>query len=141
MFIEYNCNPCNLQVGDCVLRAIATALDLDWYKVHDDLCSLSREMCDMPSSNRVWKKYLRDYGLKEIAIDTDCPNCLTVIDFCELHPTGRYILSTCDYYSANRITVVGTHLISVISGNHYDTWDSGLDIPLSYYYISRGEKI
>lgn len=133
-FIEYNRNPELLNVGDCVIRAISTVLDISWDQVHDELCFLSGKMADMPSSNRVWKKYLRDWGFKEIEIETDCPNCLTVRDFCYLHPNGRYILSTCDYSSANKIIVVGTHLIAVIDGNYYDTWDSGNDIPLSYFY-------
>lgn len=134
MFVMYNVNPQGLQVGDCVIRAISTVLNLSWDVVHDELCALSGYMADMPSSNRVWKKYLRDYGMKEIEIDTDCPDCLTVEDFCWLHPKGRYILSTCDYTSANQIIVVGTHLIAVINGNYIDSWDSGRDVPLSYFY-------
>lgn len=131
--MRYNRNPANLEVGDCVIRAISTALDLDWYVVHDGLCKLSREMTDMPSSNRVWKKYLKQRGLYEYVVETDCPNCLTVEKFCMRHPSGIYIVSTCDYSSANRIVVVGTHLLAVKNGDYYDTWDSGTDIPLSYF--------
>ena len=47
MFIEYNCNPCNLQVGDCVLRAIATALDLDCTEIAEK----EMEMDEMESGN------------------------------------------------------------------------------------------
>jgi hypothetical protein len=132
-FIRYNNNPDHIDVGDCVIRAISTALELDWYEVHDDLCSLSRDMSDMPSSNRVWKKYLRDWGLKEYTVETECPYCLTVRDFCKLHSNGRYIVSTCDYATANQIIVVGSHLIPIIMGNYIDSWDSGSDIPLSYF--------
>ncbi len=134
MFIKYNKNPGNLEVGDCVIRAIALFFGYSWNKVHDELCSLSGEMYDMPSSNRVWKQYLYEHGLKEVRIDTECPNCLTVKDFCWQHQIGRYILSTCDYASANQIIVVGTHLIVAIDGNYIDYWDSGMDIPLSYFY-------
>lgn len=136
MYIKYNHNPAGIQVGDCVIRAIATALDFDWYLVHDELCNLSRDMTDMPSSNRVWKEYLRSYGFRETMIDTDCPNCLTVKDFCEQHPVGRYILSTCEYTAANKIVVSGTHVVAVIYGDWLDIWDSGADIPLSYFYIN-----
>ena len=136
MFIRYNHNPAGLEVGDCVIRAIATALDLDWYIVHDELCDLSGYMTDMPSSNRVWKTYLENFGFGETMIDTDCPNCLTVQDFCERHPIGRYILSTCEYTAANRIVVAGTHVVAAIYGDYYDIWDSGSDIPLSYFYVN-----
>lgn len=136
MYIQYNHNPAGLKVGDCVIRAIATALDLDWYLVHDELCELSSYMTDMPSSNRVWKRYLEEYGFYEQIIDTDCPNCLTVQDFCEMHPFGRYILSTCEYTMANNIVVTGTHVVAAIYGDYYDIWDSGADIPLSYFFVN-----
>ena len=132
-YIRYNANPGKLEVGDCVVRAISTALEMDWYEVHDDLCDLSRDMYDMPSSNRVWKTYLKQMGLEEYLIDTECPNCLTVKKFCEKHSEGRYILSTCDFSSANRLIVAGTHVISVIQGDYYDIFDSGTDVPLSYF--------
>lgn len=136
MYIRYNRNRDGLEVGDCVIRAISTVLDLSWDIVHDDICYLSGIMADMPSSNRVWKKYLRNYGFVETMIDTDCPNCLTVQDFCERHPIGRYILSTCEYTAANQIVVAGTHVLAVIYGDYYDIFDSGSDIPLSYFYIN-----
>lgn len=136
MYVEYNVNPDGLNVGDCVVRAISMALDMDWYDVHDDLCDLSRDMCDMPSSNRVWKTYLENMGFHEHYIDTHCPNCLTVEHFCQEHPFGRYVLSTCEYTAANKIMVVGSHVLAIIFGDYYDTWRSGMDIPLSYFYIN-----
>lgn len=134
-YIHYNDNPFGLDVGDCVIRAISLALNYNWFMVHDELCFLSRKMADMPSSNRVWKAYLKEKGISERMIDTQCPNCLTVEEFCDSHNRGRYILSTCEYKKANNIVVTGTHVIAVIDGDYYDTWDSGGDIPLSYFYV------
>lgn len=133
MFIKYNRNPAGYNVGDCVIRAIATILDFRWERVHDELCDLSADMYDMPSSNRVWKAYLELYGLHEHVVETYCPNCLTVQNFCKRHKYGRYLLSTCEYTAANQIMVVGSHVVAVIDGDYYDTWDSGDDIPLSYF--------
>lgn len=136
MYINYNDNPFGLFVGDCVIRALSTALGYNWFMVHDELCFLSRKMADMPSSNRVWKKYLEDLGFREIHIDNTCPDCMSVEKFTRLHPRGRYILSTCEYSKANEnIFVVGNHVIAVIDGNYYDTGDSGADVPLSYFCI------
>lgn len=135
MYIKYNDNPYGLDVGDCVIRAISLALNYNWYMVHDELSFFSRKMADMPSSNRVWKKYLLDKGFKEVLIENTCPNCLTVEKFCKYHSKGRYILSTAEYEKANEnLIVTGTHLIPVIDGDWYDTWDSGMDVPLSYFY-------
>lgn len=137
MFIRYNLNPSGLNVGDCVIRAIGTALSYNWFMVHDELSFLSRKMFDMPSSNRVWKTYLKKKGLRETYIDNTCPDCFTVEKFCSLHPKGRYILSTCELSVANNIVVTGSHVVAVIDGDWYDTWDSGSDIPLSFFYVGN----
>lgn len=138
MYINYNDNPFGLYVGDCVIRALSTALGYNWFMVHDELCFLSRKMADMPSSNRVWKKYLEDLGFRETQIDNTCPDCMSVEKFTRLHPRGRYILSTCEYSKANEnIFVVGSHVIAVIDGNYYDTGDSGADVPLSYFVVQK----
>ena len=138
MYIHYNDNPFNLDVGDCVIRAISVALNYNWFMVHDELSFLSRKMADMPSSNRVWKEYLRQKGWKERTVDTNCPNCITLKNFCRTHPRGRYIVSLCEMSSAqNNIIVTGSHVVAVIDGDYYDTWDSGADVPLSYFYLSK----
>ena len=136
MYIHYNDNPFNLDTGDCVIRAISTALNYNWFMVHDELSFLSRKMADIPSSNRVWKQYLYDKGYQEYQAQNTCPNCLTVEGFCRQHPKGRYILSTCEYTKArDNLIVTGTHVVAVIDGDYYDTWDSGADVPLSYFYV------
>ena len=137
-YIPYNDNPFGLDVGDCVIRAISTALNYNWFMVHDELSFLSRKMADMPSSNRVWKQYLYDKGYQEYQAHNTCPNCLTVEGFCRQHPKGRYILSTAEYTKArDNLIVTGTHVVAVIDGDYYDTWDSGADVPLSYFVVQK----
>ena len=134
MIKYYNVNPCGLHVGDCVIRALSVVLDIPWEQVHYELCELSRRMCDMPSSNRVYYKYLELNGYTQHRINTECPQCKTVEDFCSTHPCGRYVLSTCDYIDATtKIIVIGTHVIPVIDGTAYDTWMSLDEIPLLYF--------
>ena len=104
--------------------------------VHDELSFLSRKMADMPSSNRVWKQYLYDKGYQEYQAQNTCPNCLTVEGFCRQHPKGRFVLSTAEYTKArDNLIVTGTHVVAVIDGDYYDTWDSGADVPLSYFVV------
>ena len=136
MWIQVNNNPQGRNtVGDCVIRAIASALKLDWYVVHSDLCALSRRMADMPSSNEVWSKYLELNGWRRYT----CNNCLSVREFCATHPRGEYLLSTCDYVSAtSNIIVTANHLVYCREGNWLDVWDSGNEIPL--FYFKRSEK-
>ena len=137
MFIKLNLNPFGLDTGDCVIRAITLALNYNWFMVYDELSFLSRKMADMPSSNRVWKQYLVNKGWEEHQIQNSCPNCVTVDKFARSHPKGRYVLSTCEYTRANEIVVTGTHVVAVVDGNYYDTWDSGADVPLSYFCVSE----
>ena len=138
MFVKLNLNPFDLDTGDCVIRALTLALNYNWFMVHDELCFLSRKMADMPSSNRVWKQYLANKGFKEQMVQNTCPNCVTVERFAGAHPKGRYILSTCEYTKATEsIVVTGTHVVAVIDGDYYDTWDSGADVPLSYFYVGN----
>ena len=136
MFIKLNENPFGLDVGDCVIRAISTALNYNWFMVHDELSFLSRQMADLPSSNRVWKEYLREKCYSEYLVENTCPRCMTVSEFAAKHPTGKFILSTCEFTKANEnIIVTGNHVVAVIDGDYYDTWDSGGDVPLSFFYV------
>ena len=75
----------------------------------------------MPSSNSVWDSFLRENGYLRYAIPNTCPNCYTVQDFAKDHPKGRYLLAT------------GSHVVAVIDGDYFDTWDSGFEKPKSYY--------
>jgi len=124
-FVYCNPNPCNNLVIDCVIRAISIAMDREWRDVYLDVCIQGYEMCDMPSSNRVWKAYLLKHGYTMETLHNTCPDCYTVRDFCMDHPYGIYILCT------------GEHAVTVIDGNYYDTWDSGDVVPLYYFYKER----
>lgn len=126
MFIQYNANPVDNNVIDCTVRAICTLLDQDWVDTYIGLFIQGLKMYDMPSSNKVWKAYLREKGFirKPILENLTCDyDCYTVRDFCYDHPYGRYLLS------------VDGHVVVVIDGNYYDTWDSGNEVVL--YYFAR----
>lgn len=120
-FVYCNPNPDRLLVGDCVIRAISILKDQSWLETYDDVTCLGREMYDMPSSNAVWNSYLIKSGFTRSSLPNTCPECYKVSDFCWDHPVGLYLLAT------------GTHVIAVIDGDYYDTWDSGDEIPIYFY--------
>ena len=124
MYIKYNANPTGRYTNDCTIRAISTATGKRWREVYAAICAEGYEPCDMPSSNAMWGAYLRNNGFKRYIIPNTCPDCYTVKDFCEDYPEGTYILAT------------GTHVIAVINGNYYDTWDSGMELPI-YYWVKE----
>lgn len=75
----------------------------------------------MPSSNSVWNAVLTDQYFKRNTLPNTCPACYTIIDFCNDHPHGEYLVAT------------GTHVVAVLNGNYYDTWDSGDEVPIYFY--------
>lgn len=120
-YIYYNPNPLKLSVGDCTIRAISKVMNQSWEQTYLDLTDQGFFMRDMPSSNRVWGEYLKLYGFKKYNLPDTCPTCYTIKDFCFDHPIGDFIVGT------------GAHVVAIINGNYYDSWDSGNEIPIYYF--------
>lgn len=121
MYVYLNLNPENKTVGDCTVRAISLAMDQDWTDTYADLTMVGRFLFDMPSSNSVWGEYLLLNGFRRHIIPNTCPACYSVRQFARDYPVGIFILAT------------GSHVVTVIDGNYYDTWDSGDEIPIYYW--------
>ena len=124
MWVEYNANPVNKRVGDCVIRAISYSTGQNWEDVYADLFVKGLSLYDMPNANNVWGAYLRDKGYVREAIPNTCPDCYTVKDFCRDHPKGQYILA------------LNGHLLASDDGNYIDTWDSG-DEPILFFWRKK----
>lgn len=127
MFVYYNPNPLGKQVGDCTIRALTVLLDKSWYEVYDDLYVEGKRLGDMPSGNSVWASYLRQCGYNSVPIINTCPDCFTVREFCRRNPFGKFLLAT------------GNHVVSVIDGDYYDSWDSGFEVPI-FYWVKKGDR-
>lgn len=125
MFHSYNANPIGKRVGDCTVRAVSKVLDQDWNKTYAEMAFEGYLLCDMPSANKVWGAYLKRKGYGRKLIPDELPNDYSVADFCADHPHGRYILA------------IDGHVVAVIDGDYYDTWDSGEEIPV-YYWEKKG---
>lgn len=121
MWIYANPNPCRQEEPDCVVRAIAIAMDRSWKRVHRDLCLLSYDKCTMPSVNWLWGMYLEGNGFEKCLLPESCPACLTVREFARMYPEGTYIVCT------------GTHAVAVIDGDWWDAWDSCDEVPTYFY--------
>ena len=120
-WIYYNPNPKENLVGDCVIRALSLACEQDWDTTYLELLAQGFSLKDMPSSNIVWGIYLKHKGFKRYIIPDTCPDCYSVSEFCYDNPKGLYVLAT------------GTHVVTCVDGNYYDTWNSGNEIPIYYF--------
>ena len=111
MYQYWNPNPAAAKVGDCTVRAISKAMGQTWEETYIQLALYGLMLSDMPSANAVWGAYLKDNGFSRYIIPD---------------PEGVYILA------------LSGHVIAVIDGNYYDTWDSGAMTPI--YYWREGGK-
>lgn len=117
----YNVNPYFDDKGDCVIRAISKIMNYSWDQTYFELSIQGYLMKDWGNNNKVWDSYLRGCGFIRKVIPNTCPDCYTVRDFCYDHPDGKYILA------------MGNHVVTVIDGDYYDSWDSGDEVPIYYY--------
>lgn len=121
-FKEYNPNPAGRRVGDCAVRAISKALNIDWESAYIALTMAGFNMCDMPSADSVWGAVLRQHGFKRKAIPTTYGDEYTVFKFCKDHHIGTYVLG------------FGGHVATVVDGDIYDSWNSENELPQYYWY-------
>lgn len=127
MWKKLNVNPLGRNVEDCTVRALATALNIDWDSAHDLLCEASKNMATMPHADEVMSAILRGYGFNRAVIPNTCPDCYDAEDFCMDHPRGVYVLG------------FGGHVATVIDGVLMDSWDSSGLVPMYYFYRKDGK--
>lgn len=117
----YNANPDKNRIGDCVIRAISTALEKPWEDVYIDLCLDGLIQHELPNADGLWGEYLKRKGFKRGILNCDEGVCVTVEQFCQDHPQGVYLLCPTN------------HIVAVIDGKFYDTWNCG-DETINYYW-------
>ena len=119
----YNPHPFgkDYRTGDYVIRAISKVMHQSWDRTYLELCVQGYLMKDWGDSNQVWDSYLRGCNFVRKVIPNTCPDCYTISDFCKDNPYGEFIVAT------------GTHVVAVVNGNYYDSWDSGNEVPIYYY--------
>jgi len=122
MWIYTNPNPAGRNVGDCSVRAVSIALNVDWETAYAMIAKAGYQMADLPSSDAVWGAVLRKNGFYRKAIPDTCPDCYTADDFCRDNPQGVFVLG------------FGGHVATAIDGNIYDSWDSSHEIPQYVWY-------
>ena len=122
---RFNNNPAGRNVGDCSVRAVSVALGVDWETAYEMIAEAGYRMGDVISSNSVWGAVLRQNGFYRYAVPNTCPDCYTVGDFADDHPKGVFVVGT------------GTHVVTIMDGVVYDSWDSRKEIP--QYYWTRKE--
>lgn len=121
----YNPNPFLKTTTDCTVRAFTLAFNKSWDEMYVALCAKGFELKEMPSSNNVWRAYMRSHGFTRYYIPDNFDCSYSVRQFCSDNRIGTFLL------------FVGEHVITVIDGDYYDTWDSGHECPTSFWRKER----
>lgn len=113
--------------GDCVVRALSKVFNCSWkdaYKKEIPYC-LEYQVtsvfdCPANQAKEILKQLGFEYHSIKVSKGSKRP---TVESFANEHQTGRYILS------------VARHVVAVVDGKYYDTWDSGNKCLYGFYEL------
>ena len=126
-YVYYQPNKKDLkdEYGDCQIRALCKVLDVDWVTAFDLTIPICREMqtytifggtCKIGQSN------LAKLGLEYHGVSNKRGTTRPTVDsFAKDHPKGRFICK------------VANHVVAVVDGQYFDTWDSGYKSLYGYY--------
>lgn len=108
--------------GDCVVRALTKVMNKTWLEVFNELIPYAIEIQCMPNSKTCYGRYLKDNGFEYHGISNKKGSKRpTVESFTKEHKAGTFFLK------------VANHVVSVVDGTYYDTWDSGQCCLYGYY--------
>ena len=112
--------------GDCVIRALTKVTGKPWEKVFDELILIARELQCMPNGKPCYERYLTENGFLYHGVSNAKGTKRPTVDrFAKDHHNGTYFV------------IVANHVVSVVDGIYYDTWDS-CDCCLYGYWEATG---
>jgi len=99
-------------VGDCVMRAIAIALNQDYKQTFIELSKLSVEMLTPPNQRKCYEAYLKSKGwIKHKPLRDTNNKKLRVYDFHKYSGDGIFLVHTTK------------HLTCIINDTLWDSWN------------------
>ena len=126
-FHFYNANPKNKITGDCVIRALSTAMGESYETVYRELFEFSLKCGYMLNSKECYDKYLVSKGwIKQKQPRKDNNTKYTGKEFCEQLQEDPWIFTGKEYdFNARIIAKIGGHhIIAIIDGKVHDIWNS-----------------
>lgn len=134
-FVYYQPNKKDLTdtVGDCQIRALSKALSITWLEAFDLTIPICRELqtytifaCDYGKTKEAMNRLGFLYTGVSVRKGQKRP---TVDSFAKEHPTGTFIVK------------VAHHVVAVVDGKYYDTWDSGHKSLYGYYQLVNKKNV
>lgn len=125
MYKFYQPNPQEKRTDDCVIRALSKVLGVDWDTASVYAMVQQIRDSDLYTKNYVWGNLLIRHGFTKHHLPDTCADCYTIKDFAEDNAMGTFVVGT------------GEHVVAVVDGDYYDTFDSGDMTPVIYYRKER----
>ena len=112
--------------GDCVIRALANAISCLWVESFDYLTAKARRDFNVPNDGPGFRRWIVEDG----AVWTHCPAVkgkkrMTVKEFAETHPKGRYVIS------------IANHETACVDGVILDAWNCGHKAVVGYFDMAN----
>lgn len=135
---KYNANTSNKNTSDCVARSISIALGIDYDEVKRGLIKLGHKL-NLPSWNyfQGFTQYIRDavgYNIIWRKPTEVFDRSLTVEEFSDELYEGTYLLL------CGKSETDTSHMIALIDGTYYDSWDSSKRIVSRFMVIDDEAK-
>lgn len=131
-FHFYNANPKGKYTGDCVIRAISTAIQKPYEQVYRELLEVALKTGYSIASKECYSKYLEKQGWKKCNQPRKADNTkYTGEEWCKL--VQQYTFNYPDKIVAH---IGGNHIVAIINGKVWDTWDS-TDGCIGNYWIKE----
>lgn len=116
-FRQYNANTKDVRKGDCSVRALSLAYGIDYELVYKSLKTYQKELgYSIYNDLRNIEYFIEGNNSQKIQVDKSID---TVDDFCNFYTIGTYLLLTSKTDKSHI-----NHIVAVIDGDLYDTWDS-----------------
>lgn len=115
--------------ADCVIRALSKVFDCSWTEAYDMHSVVARkyqalDIFSLPIKER--NEAVRELGL-ERQVMSRSRRRMTVKEFAVMNSKGRFIAD------------VAHHVVAIVDGKYYDTWDCGWRPMYTYYEVKGGE--
>lgn len=135
--VRYNANTRGTRTGDCSVRSISLAFNKDYREVKKLLndCMRKSRGHAYNSARNLSYALLNELNVPRSNIVDIRSEGVTVAQFADQHPTGTYLIGCHKKPNPPAEHIFGEHLVTVINGKVFDTWDS------RDYYVCKYIKV
>ena len=135
VFHYFNANPKNKITTDCVVRAISTATEIPYNQVVMEMAEMQCKTGYDDGSHQLIEKYLTSKGWKKHSQPRKWDNTkYTGSEFCKELMRYDSEIDSGDHDMHHIIANIGGHhIVAIISGRIYDTWNSSDGCIGNYY--------